>query len=199
VGASEAGAWRESLINASDEDVWGRSFRNPDDVRRLSRIGKRGQVAKHDDVRVRHWRAQDVDEICRPPDFVADELEHPRVDLPGLRVISDKEHPGRWTGWTADSHRGAIILSKPTPQARSFGPVCWSVQPHQADRSSPGRRSGGSLQERLFANAISGLPRKKTRNKFPDRKPGQKLLGEGRGRQRQRCRTAADPPRRGRR
>jgi len=103
-----SGAWRESPIDLRDQDVWRGAFRNPDDVRRLARIGKRGQVAEDDDVRVRHGRPQDVDEIRRSPDLVSDELEHPRVDLPSLRVISDQEHPRRWT---ADCHRAAIILS----------------------------------------------------------------------------------------
>jgi hypothetical protein len=166
VRALEAGARRESLINAGDEDVWWRSFRNPNDVRRLSRIRKRGQVAEDDEVGVRCRSAQGVEEIGGPSDFVAHELQHARVDLPGLRVISDEEHPGRWTRWTADSHRGAIILSLPAPPSRSFGPLCVSVQPGRGCFAPPAKGQGGGLRERVFANAISGLSRKRIRNKI---------------------------------
>ena len=126
MGALEGGARRESSINVSDEHVWRRSFRNPDDLRILSGVRERGQVAKDDEVGVRCRRAQGVDEIGYPSDVVSHELEHPTVDLAGFRVISDQEDSGRWT---ADCHRGAIILANGPPPARSFGPLCVSVQP----------------------------------------------------------------------
>lgn len=110
----------ESSVNVSDQNVWGRPFWDPDDLRRLTGVRERRQVAENDEVGLRRRGAQGIDEIGRSNDFVTHELEHPTVDLAGLGVISDQEDSGRWT---ADRHRGAIILSKAALLARSFGPL----------------------------------------------------------------------------
>jgi len=127
-------------MDLGNEIVGRHAIRRPDNHGRLARIGKDGELAKDDDIGIRHGAAEDVDEALGLGDVVAGNLERTRVVLAEPGVIRNQQDSGH----PADRrvHRTVIIQSWP---------------PRRLGHSAHSGRPFGELAESLHSDWVEGL------------------------------------------